>query len=184
MKRYIIIILLFLFHVSCAVKELKPFSFVQMCDTQLGMGGYEQDIQAFKQAVKQINVLNPDFVIICGDLVNNPSASSFPDFIEVKESLNMLCYCVAGNHDIGVIPNDTTLSYFRNTFGNDYYTFQHKGYSFIVTNTQLWKEDVENESAKHDIWFKETLIAKGDKKNRVFVIGHYPLYIDSCPPTG
>ena len=117
-----------------------------MCDTQLGMGGYEQDITAFNQAVKQINILDPDFVIICGDLVDNPTDSSFYDFKKVMESLNMPSYCAPGNHDVGDIPNDYTLSYYRETMGKDYYDFQDKGVAFIMTNTQLWKEDVANES--------------------------------------
>ncbi len=170
--------LLFLSFFSFTEKDAKPFTFVQMCDTKLGMGGYEQDMKTFKQAVKQINILNPDFVIICGDLVDIPNASSFSDFIRIKDSFNMPCYCAVGNHDIGIIPNDTTLSYYRKTIRDDYYEFQHKGYSFIVTNSQLWKEDVKNESEKHDNWFKETLIAQGDKMNPVIVIGHYPLYIE------
>ena len=150
-----------------------------MCDTQLGMGGYEQDITAFNQAVKQINILDPDFVIICGDLVDNPTDSSFYDFKKVKESMNMPCYSAPGNHDVGDIPNVYTLSYYRDTIGKDYYDFQHKGFSFIVTNSQLWKEDVPNESEKHDNWFKKTLKTQGNKTNPIFVIGHFPLYINN-----
>lgn len=183
-KKLIILLLLFLGLFSCTEKELKPFSFVQMCDTQLGIGGYAQDMQAFNLAVEQINILDPDFVIICGDLVDIPNDSSFSDFIMIMESFNMPCYSAPGNHDVGNIPNDTTLSYYRNIIGNDYYEFQHKGYAFIVTNTQLWKVDVENESEKHDNWFKETLFAKSGKKNPVIVIGHYPLYIENPTEEG
>lgn len=183
-KKLIILLLLFLGLFSCTEKELKPFYFVQMCDTQLGMGGYEQDMQAFNLAVEQINILDPDFVIICGDLVDIPNDSSFSDFIMIMESFNMPCYSAPGNHDVGDIPNDTTLSYYRNIIGNDYYEFQHKGYAFIVTNTQLWKVDVENESEKHDNWFKETLFAKSGKNNPVIVIGHYPLYIENPTEEG
>ena len=45
--------------------ETKTFTFVQLCDTQLGFGGYEHDLSAFKQAAKQINAMKPDFVVIC-----------------------------------------------------------------------------------------------------------------------
>lgn len=179
MKRLIIIIIVLLFYISCTEDGLKLFSFVQICDTQLGMGGYEQDIQAFKQAVKQINVINPDFVVICGDLIDRSAKGSFSDFIKIKESLNMPCYCAPGNHDVRNIPNDSTLSYYRSIMGKDYYEFQHKGYSFIVTNSQLWKVNVENESEKYDNWFKETLLTQGDKNIPVFVIGHYPLFVDN-----
>ncbi len=176
--KYIIITFLVL-NIYCRGKEQKPFSFVQICDTQLGMGGYEHDVQTFKQAVKQINELNADFVVICGDLVNDASDSSYSDFKEIMLGFKIPCYVAPGNHDVGNIPNDTTLAYYRKTIGDDYYEFQNKGYSFIVTNSQLWKADVENESEKHDSWFKEILKNQSKKQVPVFVVGHYPLYIDS-----
>lgn len=178
MNKYLIATLLFLTF-SCAKKEQKPFSFVQLCDTQLGMGGYDHDIKSFQQAVKQINDLNADFVVICGDLVNKPNDSSFFDFKKIREGFKIPCYSASGNHDVGNIPNDSSLSYYRNTLGKDYYSFQNKGYSFIVTNTQLWKIDVENESKKHDTWFKETIKELSDQQHPLVVIGHYPLYLET-----
>ena len=174
-----IIITLLVFNTCRSGQESKPFSFVQICDTQLGFGleGYEQDLESFKQAVRQINELNPEFVVICGDLVNNPTDSTYSDFTSIMKNFNMPCHCVPGNHDVGNIPNDTTLSYYRKTIGKDYYEFKSNGYSFIVTNTQLWKANVKNESEKHDKWFKETLHAQSIKQNPVFVIGHHPLYL-------
>ncbi len=173
----IIIITLFTFHSSFAQKEQKSFSFVQMCDTQLGMGGYEHDVKSFRQAVKQINELNPDFVTICGDLVHNATDTSYADFLKIKSAFKMPCYAASGNHDVGNVPNDSTLNYYRKTVGDDYYTFQNKGFSFIVTNTQLWKVNVENESEKHDKWFKNTITKEGKKGQPVFVIGHYPIFL-------
>lgn len=175
-SKYIIIILLvFLF--SCKAKKQETFSFVQLCDVQLGLGGYKNDIKSFKMAVKKINVLNPDFVVICGDLVQKRKDSSFADFKKINATFNMPSYIAPGNHDIGVNPNKKTLAYYRKTIGDDYYTFQHKGYSFIVTNSQLWKANVAYETEKHDNWFKEKIKDKRINNVPVFVIGHYPLYI-------
>jgi len=183
-NKYIIISLLaFLF--SCKVKKQKPFSnnkqetfsFVQLCDIQLGLGGYKNDIKSFKMAVKKINTLNPDFVVICGDLVQKRKYNSFSDFKKINETFNMPSYIAPGNHDIGLNPNKKTLSYYRKTIGDDYYTFLHKGYSFIVTNSLFWKVNVESESEKHDNWFKERLKDNSINNVPVFVIGHYPLYV-------
>ena len=55
--------------------ENRSFTFAQICDTQLGMGGYEHDVKTFKTAVAQINALKPDFAVICGDLVKNAISS-------------------------------------------------------------------------------------------------------------
>ncbi len=176
--KYLIIVFL-IFNISCTECKQKAFTFVQLCDTQLGMGGYEHDLSTFKQAVIQINELRPDFVVICGDLVHNSDDSSFSDFLNIKEQFKMPCYVAPGNHDIGNIPNDTTLGYYRKTIGKDYFEFKNKGYSVIVTNTQLWKVNIENESEKHDRWFKETLQNSSIKQLPVIVIGHFPLFIES-----
>jgi len=163
--------------ISCAEIKITPFTFVQLCDTQLGMGGYEHDILSFEQAVKQINELNPDFTVICGDLVNNPNDSSFIDFKRIVKGLKKPCYLAPGNHDVRNTPNDESLSYYRKTIGKDYYVFENKGYSFVTTNTQLWKVNVENESKKHHRWFANTLDSLGSIKASIIVIGHYPIFI-------
>lgn len=167
-------IILFL-SLSCSKRE--PFSFVQMCDTQLGMGGYEHDVRMFEQAVKQINDLNPDFVVICGDLVHNAVDSSFADFNRIKKGFNMPCYPVPGNHDVGNKPDAKSLAYYRKTIGNDYYAFENKGVSIVMTNTQLWKVDVKEESEKHHQWFETTLNDLGKQDLESFVIGHYPIFL-------
>lgn len=177
--KYLAIIFL-VFILSCSKKEQKPFTFIQLCDTQLGMGGYDHDIKTFKQAVKQINILKPDFVIICGDLVNDASDSSYTDFNKIKGMFNMPCYCAPGNHDVGNVPNDSTLGFYRNTIGKDYYSFENKEYAFVITNSQLWKENIKNESKKHDDWFKKTIDSFKKTNQSIFIAGHYPLFLKTA----
>ena len=178
LNKFIILVLLVLCN-SCTEKVQKPFTVVQLCDTQLGMGGYEHDVKTFEQAVRQINELKPDFAVICGDLVHHATDSSYADFKRIMEGFKIPCYPAPGNHDVGNKPNDTTLAYYRKIIGKDYYTFQNKGYSFIVTNTQLWKVNVENESEKHHQWFKDKLDSLGKTNTSSFVIGHYPIFLKS-----
>lgn len=174
--RYLIYALI-VANVSCLKKSCAPFTFVQICDTQLGMGGYEHDIKTFKQAVKQINKINPDFAVICGDLVHNATDSSYADFKNILNGFKIPCYLAPGNHDVGNIPTDSTLAYYRNTIGKDYYTFQNKNVNFVVVNTQLWKVNVANESQKHHQWFKKTMDSIGELETPVFGIGHYPIFL-------
>ena len=154
----------------------EAFSFVQMCDTQLGMGGYEHDVMTFKLAVKQINAMKPDFVVICGDLVQKSDDKSFADFNAIREGFALPCYCAAGNHDVENAPTVETLQRYREKIGKDYYTVEHKGYTIAVANTQLWKAPVEGESERHDVWFKETLESAKAKGSPVMVVVHYPLF--------
>jgi len=173
---YISFALLIFVIISCGSTR-EPFSFVQICDPQLGMGGYESDVLTLGQAVQQVNELDVDFVIFCGDLVNHANDSSFNDFKRLTSELNIPFYYVPGNHDVGMVPNDTTLAYYRSAMGEDYFSFQHKGVSFIFTNSQLWKTDIGAESQKHELWFNETLI--NNSAEGKIVIGHFPIYIDS-----
>ena len=153
------------------------FSFVQLCDPQLGMGGYDQDVIRFRQAVRLINALNIDFVVICGDLVNNFNDQSVADFLAVKSGLSIPCYLAAGNHDIGNTPSVSSLERYRAAFGADYYHVEHKGYTFVIANTSLWKADVPGESEAHDTWFMQTLEAASARSSPIFVVQHYPPYV-------
>ncbi|MBN2455021.1 MAG: metallophosphoesterase [Sedimentisphaerales bacterium] len=177
--RITLIVLLVSFITSCAsstgrLTKNKTFTFVQLCDPQLGMGGYEHDVNSFKQAVKQINDLQPDFVLICGDLVHKPDEKSFADFNKINAGFTVPCYCAPGNHDVG---SEHTLQYYRKAVDKDYYSFEHKGYAFVVVNTQLWKAPFEGESEKQDKWLKTTLETISKKKQPVFIVGHHPLFL-------
>lgn len=152
------------------------FTFAQLCDPQLGFGGYEHDMKTFRQAVVQVNDLSPDFVVICGDLVNNAAEVSFRDFKWIAKKLTMPCYCAPGNHDVGNKPKPWMLKRYRETIGEDYYAVEHKGYTFVIANTQLWKESLEGESDKHVEWVIQTVKTAAEKGSPVFMIQHYPFY--------
>lgn len=152
------------------------FEFVQMCDTQLGMGGYAHDVKMFELAVEKINAMEPDFVFVCGDLVSKANDQSFKDFNRIKSSFEIPCHCAAGNHDVGNTPTAESLRYYREKIGKDYYSVEHKGYTFVVANSQLWKVDVGGESAKHDQWFRKTLVAAKKAGHPIVVVVHYPLF--------
>jgi len=159
--------------VSTPVPE--PFTFVQICDTQLGFGGYDEDVAAFEQAVRQINALAPDFVIICGDLVNQPDERSWNDFVRINAGFKMPCHLVAGNHDVGNEPTPETLAAYRERFGAEQYSFKHRGSTFVVVNTCLWKFPVDGETQRQDAWLRKTL---AEAKAPVFIAGHHPLFIE------
>jgi 3',5'-cyclic AMP phosphodiesterase CpdA len=160
-----------------APPETRPFTFAQICDPQLGMGGYEHDLKTFQQAIVQINSLKTDFAVICGDLVDRADERSFADFNRVKAAFEIPCYCVPGNHDVGNEPTPESLRVYRKAVGRDYYSFEHKGYVFVCVNTQLWKAPVNGESDKHDSWLDATLETAARRNAQIFVVGHHPLFL-------
>ncbi|RED94953.1 metallophosphoesterase [Marinoscillum furvescens] len=177
MRRIIYVIALYWLVAACGEPK-RDFTFVQLCDTQLGFGGYSQDSLSFRQAVNVINNLAPDFVVICGDLVDDRDAKSFEDFLLIAEGFEMPYFPAPGNHDVGNTPSDSTLEVYRRTIGPDYYYEDHKGCRVIVTNTQLWKAPLAGASEKHQEWFEATL-AGHSGQGPVFVVGHYPLFLEN-----
>ncbi|HML74447.1 MAG TPA: metallophosphoesterase [Anaerohalosphaeraceae bacterium] len=170
-----------MFLVSCRAQSVKVqpvevFTFVQVCDPQLGFSEYEQDKASFRQAVRQINALRPEMVVICGDMVNTADDRSYADFKEIANGLSMPYYCVPGNHDVGNEPTPASLQAYRQRLGQDYVVVEHKGAAFIFVNTQLWKNPVEGETEKQDTWLKESLKEASAKGQQIFVVGHYPLF--------
>jgi len=170
-----------------AVSALTPpafageaFSFVQLCDPQLGHNDYEQDKTHFRQAVEQINALRPDLVIICGDLVNDAKdENAWKDFLAIESALKMPCYCVPGNHDIGNECSPELRAAFQKRFGKDYQSIELHGYTFVLTNTQLWKQNTPGLSGEQDRWLAATLQAAAAKNSPVFIAGHIPPFTET-----
>ena len=182
MKKYVLVVLtaVLLGSVYSCKKEQEPFTFVQMCDTQLGMGGYQHDIKTFEQAVQQINALHPDFAVICGDLVHHVSDTAYAEFKRILQGFEIPCHLAPGNHDVGKNPDAKRLAYYRETIGPDYFVFENKDVPFVVTNTQFWKgAAVVGETEKHNNWFHRSLDSLSKKHESVFVLGHYPLFLNS-----
>lgn len=155
----------------------QSFTFVQLCDPQLGFSDYEQDKAALAQAVVQINELKPDFVAFCGDLVHHYDSRSIADFKAIAAKLKVPYFCAPGNHDVGSVPTAESLQRYRQAIGPDYFVHNHKNTAFVFINTQLIKETVPGESDRHDAWLRKTLADASAEGRRIFVVGHYPVYL-------
>jgi serine/threonine-protein phosphatase CPPED1 len=173
------LLLAFCFAVAASQSDTarEAFTFVQIADPQLGKGGYEHDVRLFRKAVERINGLKPDFVIICGDFVEDFDSQSIADFKKIKSELTVPSYLTPGNHELHYQPTPETLSRYRENFGKDYFSFEHNGYTFVFTDSQLWKSPLKGETEKLDEWFKKALKAAKDENSPVFMVQHIPLYL-------
>lgn len=160
------------------VQALEACRFVQLCDTQLGMGGYEADMIRFELAVKAVNALDVDWVVVCGDLVNNGNDDqAVADFKRIAAAFTIPVYLAPGNHDVGNEPTVESLERYRKLQGADYYTATEHGYKLMVVNTQLWKFHVPQESEKHDAWFSEELLNTTQSSTPTLIVSHYPPFV-------
>lgn len=157
-----------------------PFSFVQFTDPQLGFGEYEQDLEHWRLSVERINLLQPDFVLLCGDLVHDPyDAQAWQDFFDAYAALDVPCYVVPGNHDIGLEEIDPMLlRAYREKIGSDNGTFEHKRFRFIWINTQFWKDEkFSEETQAHDRWLESCLESAREQSSPIIVAGHHPCFL-------
>jgi predicted phosphodiesterase len=159
-----------------AARAQHPFSFVQLCDPQLCRYGCEHDAANFSLAVEYINNLVPDFVLLCGDLTDMSGKSDMLDrFLEIKNKLEVPCYCLVGNNDVGDVPSRELLESFRLRVGPDRFAFDHKGYRFIAVNTTLWESfALPDETAAQDAWFINELQTAHAEGKPIIVAGHHP----------
>ncbi len=160
------------------VQALEACRFVQLCDTQLGMGGYKADVIRFSLAVKAINALDVAWVVVCGDLVNNGNDDqAVADFKRIAAAFSMPVYLAPGNHDVGNEPTVESLERYRRLQGADYYTAMEHGYKLLIVNTQLWKFHVPEESEKHNTWFSEELLKTTQSGTPTLIVSHYPPFV-------
>lgn len=110
----------------------------------------------FEQAVKQVNWLQPEFLINVGDLVEGYTgdtaeiASEWRHIEQAVAALKLPFFYVAGNHDMG---NDLMLDYWREHRGRPYYHFLYKNVLFLILDTEDPPRDMSPAFAKmfHEI---------------------------------
>ena len=93
----------------------------------------------FVRAMDQLNLLQPEFVINVGDLIEGYSedrAALKAEWDQVDGMLGRLempLFRVLGNHDLG---NDTMKQVWNERYGPTYYHFVYRDVLFIVLNTE------------------------------------------------
>lgn len=96
-------------------------------------------VGVFEQAMEQLNLLRPEFVVNVGDLIEGYSedqATINTQWDEIQgftARLGMKFFYVPGNHDIS---NELQRKEWNRRFGLDYYHFLYKDVLFVVLNTE------------------------------------------------
>ncbi|GAA0878458.1 hypothetical protein GCM10009119_14260 [Algoriphagus jejuensis] len=147
----------------------------------------------FQMAIDKVNELNSDFAIMGGDLVYDVmrgdyerSDMLFDLYQKMSRGFNMPVYNCVGNHDLFAIypesPEDANhpdykYGMWERYFGKTYYSFDHKGWHFIVLNSLDVTEDKKYKGVFHAEqleWLAEDL-KNTDQSTPIVVTTHIPM---------
>src|SRR3984957_6104420 len=154
------------------------FDFVFFTDTHI-----QPELDAGKgcdMCFRKIASLNPDFAIMGGDHVFDANAvdrirsnTVFDLYKTTEQSLRMPLHYTIGNHDVfgippasGVAPTDPSYAkkMYEDRMGKTYYSFDHKGWHFIVldsiqpTDDRMWQALIDPPQLA---WLKDDLQRTG-----------------------
>jgi predicted phosphodiesterase len=130
---------------------------------------------SYPRIVKEVNLLQPDFVVFLGDCIRGYSdiatmEHQWQAFEAVTEQLEMPVYLVVGNHDVF---SKETEGLYQQRHGRLWYSFDHRDCHFVIL-------DSEDQTAPGRIagaqlaWLKSDLAAAKGRRSYVFV--HQPLW--------
>lgn len=183
----IILLLIMSAPATAASRNKHSFFFFVLADPQFGMytnnKGFARETKNFETVIAAANRLHPAFVIVCGDLVNQPgNAAEIEGFHQVARKLDpsIPLYPVAGNHDVDNAPTPANLRAYRKTFGRDYYTFRAHGMEGLVLDSQLIKDPSLDPAAAQaqEKWLRTRLTRARKQHIRLIVVfQHIPWFL-------
>lgn len=112
-------------------QSLAQVTVAQLSDTHLGDKHAPHAADNLRQAVEMINDRHPDAVILSGDIGENPD--EWEKARSILKKLKPPLYYAPGNHDV----HSNDVERYRRVFGKDYYSFDVKGITFVVIDSQL-----------------------------------------------
>lgn len=160
------------------IQNNEKFTFAILGDKTTG-GVFNWPI--FDRAVREINLLQPDFVVMIGDMIQGTVRDTsilnrmWKEFNVHAEKLDVPLYVLPGNHDIS---NEAMYDYWNRKIGLRYYSFIHNNSLFILLNTEEYKKTKDGEFGREQLNFvREELNANKDV-NQTFIFFHRPLWYE------
>ncbi len=175
-------------------EEKDAFTFVVFGDRT---GGPPEGINVLADAVRDTNLLEPDFVITVGDLIQGYGEAPewMRDMKEYKSVMGkLLCpwFPVAGNHDVywrdkdgsgDARPPEEHEKNYEMHFGPLWYAFRHKNSWFIIvytdeanpqTGERNFNKPENHEMSDEQFQFIDQMLTKAKDADHVFLFMHHP----------
>ena len=174
MKKMILVILTSTLFLSAKTEDV--FRFAVVGDRT----GGAQD-QIFEEIIDEIKLLDPDFVMCVGDLIEGYETDTtiiyaqWDSIITTIETLPCKFYFVPGNHEI---QNETDRAIYEEKTGvKRYYSFDYANSHFVVLDNTMtyWAQPQEMGEVQLDWLIKD--LEKHKQTDNIFVFYHIPSYI-------
>jgi 3',5'-cyclic AMP phosphodiesterase CpdA len=154
-------------------------------DTHLNLRTNESGIaynRQFDQAMAAINAAKVDLVLIAGDLTDGGTREQMALFKRKVKQLKAPVLFVAGNHDVGMVGNDTVktsitsakVQLFSKELGPNWFACEKAGVRVVGLNSCLLGSGLKEEEEQWQFLEKE--LAKPHAKPTL-LLEHYPLFI-------
>jgi hypothetical protein len=138
-------------------------------------GGHREKV--FSKAVHQINLLQPEFIMSVGDLIEGYStkedvvAAEWDQFDTYVKKFEAPFFYVPGNHDL---TNPMQVKMWGERYGKRYYHFTYEKCLFLCLNSEN-PPDMGTIDPEQQEWAKKTLEANRDVR-WTFVFLHKPIW--------
>jgi len=153
------------------LNDPEDFQFVIVSDLY---GGYRPGI--FESAVKKINLMQPEFVIGVGDLIqgyaDDPAIidQQRKEFERIMAPLSMRFFFVPGNHDL---TSSMLTEKWEALYGHTYYHFIYKNALFLCLNTE---DPPITHISDQQIDYVRKVLDENTNVRWTFVFMHEPLW--------
>ncbi|WP_020529836.1 PA14 domain-containing protein [Flexithrix dorotheae] len=137
-------------------------------------GGHREGV--FGKAVEKLNLLQPEFVICVGDLIEGYTKDSavvneeWDEFHEILKPLEMPFFYLPGNHDFS---NAMMKNQWLKRYGRDYYYFIYKDVLFITLNTNDGDGVI---FSPEQIEYTKKVLAEFKEVRHTFIFMHHPIW--------
>lgn len=152
----------------------KNFQFAIVTDRT---GGHRSMV--FEKAVRKLNLMQPEFVISVGDLIEGYTdkpermAKEWDEFQGFVKQLKMPFFYVPGNHDIS---NVTMLKDWEQRLGRQYYHFVYHDTLFLVVNSEATPGSKMEKLGDEQLSYLKKAIQDNPNVRWTFAFMHKPLW--------
>jgi hypothetical protein len=155
--------------------EANAFQFAVVSDRT---GGHRSRV--FSRAVEQLNLLQPEFVLSVGDLIEGYKTDrtqltrEWREFQQYVTRLQMPFFYVPGNHDLA---NATEEKLWQEKFGRRYYDFVYKGVLFLMLNSEDPPGKDEGHISAEQLAFIKKALDANAAARWTLVFLHKPMWV-------